>query len=227
MCGRFTLTEVNPEVLSQNFGVDPPPPDLPPRYNVAPSQPVATVIRDPESGRNQLAMMRWGLIPSWAKDASVGYKMINARAETVAEKPAYRTALSRRRCLIVADGFYEWQAQAQGPKVPMYITLADHQPFGFAGLWERWTEPESGEVLTTCTIITTEPNDLMATIHNRMPVILPREAYDRWLDPAETDGRALTDLLRPYPAGQMAAYPVSRLVNAPGNDGPELIQRAS
>jgi putative SOS response-associated peptidase YedK len=224
MCGRFTLTELDPDLVAETFAL-PGVPDLPPRYNIAPTQPVATVIYDADGGRNELVVMRWGLIPSWAKDPTIGSRLINARGETVHEKPSFRSAFKRRRCLIVADGFYEWQQQASGPKVPMYITLRDHRPFGFAGLWERWTEPESGEVLTTCTIVTTTPNDLMAPIHNRMPVILPRDAYAAWLDPAQEGGEQVRRLLRPYPAEQMIAYPVSRKVNSPANDSPDLIER--
>ncbi|MEL7555881.1 MAG: SOS response-associated peptidase, partial [bacterium] len=163
--------------------------------------------------------------PSWAKDPSVGARMINARSETLAEKPAFRNALKRRRCLIVADGFYEWQKQPGG-KVPMFITLKDRQPFGFAGLYETWTEPESGASVTTCTIITGPANALVAPIHDRMPIILPSGAYDRWLDPQEMNTALLTDLLKPYPAGQMMAYPVSARVNAPTFDDPSLIERA-
>ena len=225
MCGRFSLTELDPTVIREAFSV-PDVPDLSPRYNIAPTQPVATVVRDAESGVNRIAVMRWGLVPHWAKDPTIGSRMINARAESVAEKPAFRSALRYRRCLIVADGFYEWQAQNGGPKQPMFIALQDRQPFGFAGLWERWTEPESGEVLTTCTIITTEPNELMVSIHNRMPVILPREAYGEWLDPAQTDSKRVTPLLKPFPADLMIAWPVSRRVNNTANDDARLIERA-
>ena len=219
------MTEIDPTVLTAAFDLDGVP-DLSPRYNIAPTQPVATVVRDAESGRNRLAIMRWGLIPSWAKDPTIGSKLINARGESVAEKPSFRAALRARRCLIVADGFYEWQAQDDGPKQPLFITLQDRQPFGLAGLWERWTEPESGETVTTCTIITTAPNALMATIHNRMPVILPREAYAAWLDPAQTDSQRVVPLLKPYPADLMTAWPVSRKVNSPANDDASLIERA-
>ncbi len=226
MCGRFTLTELDPTVLTETFSLGGGVPDLPPRYNIAPTQTVATVVRDAGQATNRLVLMRWGLIPHWAKDPGIGSKLINARGETVNEKPSFRVALRRRRCLVVADGFYEWQAQPQGPKQPMYITLADHRPFGFAGLWEQWTEPESGDTATTCTIITTQPNALMAPIHNRMPVILPRADYAAWLDPERTDPAQVMPLLRPYDAGQMVAYPVSRRVNAPTDDDPSLIERA-
>lgn len=227
MCGRFSLTEIDVGVLMETFALPDVPPDLAPRYNIAPTQPVATVVRDPVSGQNQLTIMRWGLIPAWANDRSWASRMINARGETVAEKPAFREALSKRRCLIVANGFYEWQKQPTGPKLPMYITLRDHALFGFAGLWDRWTDPDTGERLTTCTIITTAPNALMAPIHDRMPVILPRNVQDRWLDPTLTQGALLTPLLAPFPAEDMIAWPVSRRVNTVSNDDPALIERAS
>ena len=226
MCGRFTLTEPDVGVLLETFSLTHPPEPLPPRYNIAPTQAVATVVNE-NDGSRVLRLMRWGLIPGWAKDPTIGARMINARSETVAEKPAYRNALKRRRCLIVADGFYEWQKQPGGGKVPMFITLADRQPFGFAGLYEIWTEPESGASLVTCTIITGPANDRVKPIHDRMPVILPPDAYDRWLDPREMNTGLLTALLQPYPAEQMAAYPVSARVNSPANDDPGLIERAS
>lgn len=225
MCGRFTLTEPDVGVLLETFSLTHPPEPLPPRYNIAPTQPVATVVRE-NDGSTVLRMMRWGLIPGWAKDPTIGARMINARSETLAEKPAFRNAFKRRRCLIVADGFYEWQKRAGG-KLPMFITLKDRQPFGFAGLYEIWTEPESGASLTTCTIITGPANELVAPIHDRMPIILPPEAYDLWLDPLETNTSRLAELLRPYPADAMMAYPVSPRVNAPTNDDPGLIERAS
>ncbi|HEX3050142.1 MAG TPA: SOS response-associated peptidase [Aggregatilineaceae bacterium] len=226
MCGRFTLTETNPDVLAQTFNLGTVPADLPPRYNIAPTQPVATVVNNPHSGENELVIMRWGLVPSWAKDLSIGNQMINARYETAAEKPAFRSALSRRRCLVIADGFYEWKKDGADGKMPMYIALQGHPPFGFAGLWERWTEPASGEVISTCTILTGEPNELIAPIHNRMAIIVPRDDYEEWLDPAQTDAKQAAALLRPYPAGGMMVYPVSKRVNSPSYDGPELITRA-
>jgi len=186
---------------------------------------VATVVNE-NDGSRVLRLMRWGLIPSWAKDPSIGSRMINARSETLAEKPSYRNALKRRRCLIVADGFYEWQKQPGG-KIPMYITLKDRQPFGFAGLYETWTEPESGESLVTCTIVTGPANEFMASIHERMPIILPPDAYDLWLDPQEMNTARVLELLKPYPADQMRAYPVSTRVNTPANDDPSLIEMAS
>src|SRR5258706_12216418 len=193
MCGRFTLT-INPDELQQQFGLsEAPPAQLVPRYNIAPTQPVAVIANNSE---RVLELFQWGLIPSWAKDPKIGSKLINARAETLAEKPSFRTALKRRRCLVVADGFYEWKKQSGG-KSPMYIQLKDGQPFGFAGLWEAWQSPEDG-LIKTCTIITTTPNALLADIHDRMPVILPREAYDQWLAPEEPPAGVNPPLVAPY-----------------------------
>jgi putative SOS response-associated peptidase YedK len=225
MCGRFALTQTDEEKLVETFSLGGALPDLSPRYNIAPTQPVATVMYDAERGENRLVLMRWGLIPSWAKDPRIGSKMINARGETVHEKPSFRAALRKRRCLVIADGFYEWQAQPDGPKQPMFITLPDRQLFGIAGLYEFWTEPESGDTLTTCTIITTTPNELLAQVHTRMPVILPRASYVAWLNPDYTDPVQVMPLIQPYPAGQMAYYPVSRRVNHTANDDPALIER--
>ena len=219
MCGRFTLT-INPDELQQQFGLSQPPPaQLVPRYNIAPSQAVAVIANNSD---RKLELFQWGLIPSWAKDPKIGNKMINARAETLAEKPSFRTALKRRRCLVVADGFYEWKKTGSG-KTPMYIQLKDGQPFGFAGLWEAWQSPEDG-LIKTCTIITTEPNALLADIHNRMPAILPRENYDRWLAPEELPADETLPLLRPYDASEMKAVPVSSRVNSPAVDSEELIE---
>lgn len=220
MCGRFTLTaDVNR--IQQAFpDLNVPPASISPRYNIAPTQPVAVI---PNDGRNQLDFFVWGLIPSWAKDPEIGSRMINARAETVTEKPAFRTAFRRRRCLVLADGFYEWRLEPDGKrKTPMYIRMEDGQPFAFAGLWENWQSPDGSQILS-CTIITTEPNALMKTIHNRMPVILPRETYDLWIEPGEVDAKNLLGLLKPYPEVQMSAFPVSRGVNDPRNDSPECI----
>jgi putative SOS response-associated peptidase YedK len=226
MCGRFTLTNVDPNAIAQAFALDALPPEMPPRYNVAPTQPVAAVFQNAEQ-KNEFAWMRWGLIPSWSKDASIAGKLINARAETLPEKPSFRAALSKRRCLIVTDGFYEWKADGKQPKIPMRITLENGGLFGFAGLYERWTDPAGGDALTTCTIITTAPNELMASIHNRMPAILAPDSYAAWLDYRVTDAAKVIPLLTPYPAQKMAAYPVARLVNNARAEGPELIARAS
>jgi putative SOS response-associated peptidase YedK len=220
MCGRFTLT-ADPNQLRETFEWLNVPQEISPRYNVAPTQPVAVVAND---GKNQLDFYVWGLIPSWAKDPEIGNRMINARAETITEKPAFRNAFRRRRCLILADGFYEWQkVPGQNTKTPMYIHLKSKGPFAFAGLWESWNS-EDGSNILSCTIITTEPNALMQPIHNRMPVILPKEDYAFWLSPGEADLHQLQALLKPYDAGQMAAYPVSRLVNSPANDTPANIK---
>jgi putative SOS response-associated peptidase YedK len=223
MCGRYTLTVTNPEQLAQAFDLKTVPDEfLSPRYNVAPTQKMAAVVQDIE-GQNQLVWMRWGLIPSWSKDASRASQMINARSETAHEKPSFRTALSRRRCLVIADGFYEWKPNADGAKTPMYIRLRDKSVFGLSGLWEKWTDPESGEIWTTCTILTTTPNAFLENIHNRMPVILPRQHYNRWLDPKITDPQEVMPLLQPYPAEAMMAYAVSKRVNNARYDGPDLI----
>ena len=220
MCGRFTLT-VDPAQLVEQFELaGPPPADLAPRYNIAPTQPVAVVAN--HEGARHLELFKWGLIPSWAKDAEIGNRLINARAETLAEKPAFRSALKRRRCLVLADGFYEWQKQAGG-KQPMYIQLKDGQPFAFAGLWETWRPGKDEPVVASCTIITTSPNDLMAGIHDRMPVILKREDYTAWLTPGELPTVEALALLHPYAAGAMQARPVSKAVNSPAHDSPELV----
>jgi len=214
MCGRFTLT-ADPSQLRAIFPELAVPKELAPRYNIAPSQPVAVI---PNDGKNQLDFFVWGLIPSWANDPKIGNRMINARAETLAEKPSFRAAYRRRRCLIPADGFYEWKKEAgQKAKTPMYIHMKTGEPFGLAGLWESWHAPDGSNVLS-CTIITTQPNDLVKDIHNRMPVILPQAAHALWLDPGELDPSQLQDLLAPYPASEMSAYPVSTQVNNPAND---------
>ena len=219
MCGRFSLTaDVN--AVQESFPWVNIPPDLTPRYNITPTQPVAVIAND---GKNKLDYYTWGLIPSWAKDPEIGSRLINARSETLAEKPSFRSAFRRRRCLILADGFYEWQQQPQSKqKIPMYIKLTSGKPFGFAGLWEVWNSPD-GSMILSCTIITTQPNDLMQPIHNRMPVILPPTTYETWLQPGDQNPVNLANLLAPYPADEMQAYPVSTLVNSPANDLPACI----
>jgi putative SOS response-associated peptidase YedK len=220
MCGRFTLTAETNQI-QQTFPWVNIPENIPPRYNIAPSQPIAVI---PNDGHNTLDFYVWGLIPSWAKDPEIGNRLINARAETLVEKPSFRSAFRRRRCLVLADGFYEWrQEPGSKRKTPMYIRLTSGQPFAFAGLWEIWDSPD-GSVVPSCTIITTEPNTLMAGIHNRMPVILPESAYEPWLAPVETDPAQLTGLLKPYPPEAMQAYPISTRVNDPKNDLAECIQ---
>jgi putative SOS response-associated peptidase YedK len=222
MCGRFTLA-IDPADLSEAFPGFSFPKEMTPRYNIAPSQPVAVVANN---GRRQVEFFQWGLVPSWAQDPSIGNRMINARAESLAEKPSFRTAYKRRRCLILANGFYEWQQVPGGKtKTPMLIRMKSGEPFAFAGLWEVW-HPDQDDALLSCTIITTTPNVLMEKIHNRMPVILSPTAYRLWLDPAERAAEELGKLLKPYPASQMAAFPVSRLVNDPKNDSPECVAPA-
>jgi putative SOS response-associated peptidase YedK len=220
MCGRYTLrTPV--ETLVERFEINEYPSSITPSYNIAPSQGVAAVIA--ENGKRKLEMLHWGLIPSWAKDPEVGNKMINARAETVAEKPSYRKAFKERRCLILADGFYEWQKTDSG-KQPFYIRMEDESPFAFAGLWESW---QNGREIRSCTIITTSPNEVAAQVHNRMPVILHPQDYEMWLDPDFDEREPLTTLLKPFPAEAMEAYPVSRKVNRPANNDPEVIEPAA
>ena len=219
MCGRYTVTSSLGD-LRQLFLFEELP-NLEPRYNVAPSQ-EAPVVRLEEDDKRHLRLLRWGLIPSWAKDRRIGYKTINARAETVADKPAFRSAFRRRRCLVLADGFYEWQKRDKG-KQPYRIVLADRGAFAMAGLWESWTDPEAGERVESFTIVVTDANERLAAIHDRMPVILPPEAHALWLD-AEAARDDLLALLRPYPGEAMAAYPVSALVNKPANDLPACIE---
>ena len=220
MCGRFTLT-IDPYHLQQAFPWAVIPNDLIPRYNIAPSQPVAVILN---TGDNALAFYKWGLIPSWSKDPAIGDRMINARSESLAEKPSFRNAYRRRRCLILADGFYEWkQNPGSKSKQPVYIRLKGERPFAFAGLWELWHSPDGSEI-RSCTIITTQPNSLLEPIHNRMPVILPPEDYKQWLDTEDQHPDQLNKLLVPYPADEMIAFPVSKMVNSPENDSPEIIK---
>ncbi|MFU8772379.1 MAG: SOS response-associated peptidase [Anaerolineales bacterium] len=223
MCGRFTLT-ISPGQLQAAFPWVEVPPDLSPRYNIAPTQPVAVI---PNDGNNRLDFFTWGLIPSWSKDPKIGSRLINARAETLHEKPAFRAAFRRRRCLVLADGFYEWrQEPTKKGKNPMYIRLKSEKPFSFAGLWENWYSPDGSKVLS-CTIITTSPNNLVERFHNRMPAILSSEVYSDWLEPGDVEYSSLRKLLKPYPDDDMIAFPVSRLVNSPDNDVPECIQPLS
>ena len=222
MCGRYTL-KTPIDVVAEHFGIEEYPSSLTPSYNIAPTQEVAAVVE--EEDERKLEMFRWGLVPSWAKDPAIGNKMINARAETVAEKPSFRSAFKRRRCLIVADGFYEWQKAGDGGKQPYHFRMKDSSPFAFAGLWETWDG--YGEDVRSCSIVTTDANDLMREIHHRMPVILPAENYAAWLDPAFEEKEALRDLLKPYPSDGMEAYPVSRRVNRPGNNEPSVVEPAA
>jgi len=224
MCGRFVL-RASPEQLKSLFDL-PEAPYLEPRYNIAPTQPVGIVRIKPETAQREWALVLWGLIPSWAKDASIGQKMINARAETVAEKPSYRAAFKRRRCLVPASGFYEWKKGASG-KTPHFITTADESPFAIAGLWETWQSPDGGE-LSTCTLLTTEANDLVSDLHDRMPVIIAPEDYAMWLGSGREETpealASLRHLLRPYPDEKMQMWPVSTQVNNVRNEGAGCIE---
>ena len=216
MCGRFVL-HTPPASLAGYFDIDAIP-DLAASYNIAPSQPVAAV-RMPGQHR-ELVLLRWGLVPSWAKEAKTNYSMINARAETVAEKPAYRTAFRQRRCLIPADGFYEWRQTPDG-KQPYYICMQQDGVFALAGLWEHWEKQD--EVVESCTIIVTEANDTIRPVHDRMPVIIQPSDFDRWLDPESRDADAMKALLQPWPANEMTIYPVSKAANSPANNDARCI----
>ena len=220
MCGRYSLT-ADEEQVQARFVARIPSGAQTARYNIAPTQPVWALVHAQEL---RIVALRWGLIPSWAKDKAIGNRMINARAEGIAEKPSFRRALRKRRCLVLADGFYEWKKTGSS-KVPYYVRLKSGEPFGFAGLWERWAGP-SGETIHSCTIITTTPNELMADIHHRMPVIVPREAEERWLDPTVEDPQKVLPLLQPYAEGELEAYAVSTLVNSPRNDMAACIEPA-
>ena len=217
MCGRFSVTAEG-ETIKSEFGLPDVPFDYRPRYNVAPMQDVLAVVQD--GGSRRAGWMRWGLVPSWATDPSIGGRMINARSETVDTLGAFREAFEKRRCIIVADGFYEWRRHGS-LKVPMHIHLEDNRPFGFAGLWERWTR-RGGETLISCTILTTTPAESIATIHDRMPVMLSAEAQARWLD-RDADAESLKALLRPYEGDDLEAYSVSTLVNRVENDSPDIL----
>ena len=225
MCGRFTL-RAPASVVAEQFGLFELEP-FTPRFNIAPTQPVAAVRLTAEDSppQRELVWLHWGLIPSWAKDPKIGARMINARSETAAEKPAFRAAFRRRRCLVAADGFYEWQRRG-GRKQPYFIRMKDDRPFAFAGLWEHW-EGADGTVISSCTLLTTGPNELMEPIHNRMPVILAAGDYDRWLDPAVEQAGPLAPLLRPYPGDEMVAYPVGTYVNSPTHDDPGCAERVA
>jgi putative SOS response-associated peptidase YedK len=216
MCGRYALTS-KAEVLSEQFGLAGPLPDLPPRYNVAPTQEVPVVLGGPSGGR-RLETMRWGLIPSWADDPSIGARLINARSETVAEKPSFRSAFGRRRALMPATGFFEWAEAPSGSrgKVPHHFRLKNGRPFAFAAIWEEWER--DGLSLRTCALLTTEANGVVGEVHHRMPVILPPDAYGAWTAEAE-DPEVLRSLLVPYPDSEMEGFEVDRRINSPKNEG--------
>jgi len=221
MCGRFSSSS-KPEQIKKEFKVAVEDPAIfKPRYNIAPSQMIPVVLD--RTGERIVAQLKWGLVPSWAKDALIGSRMINARAETLMEKPSFRKAYKSRRCIIPASGFYEWQRAEKGAKQPFYFYLTNKEVFGFAGLWEEWLDKKSGESLETCTIITTEANDVLKPVHDRMPVILKAVDYDEWLDTKEANTDKLQKLLAPYPPDEMSSHAVSRAVNSPTLDSPELI----
>jgi putative SOS response-associated peptidase YedK len=220
MCGRYTLAVEAAEVM-EDFDLMGTPLGWKPRYNVAPTQAVAVITALSPA---KLDFMKWGLVPSWAKDIEIGNRLINARSETISEKPAFRGAFKYRRCLILADGFYEWQRIEGKRTTPYYIQRADHKLFAFAGIWEHW-QSKMGDELLSCSIITCAPNELMAPIHDRMPVILDKDSYASWIE--QKPGANPKDLLVPYPAEKMSAFPVSRIVNDPKNDVPQCILPAS
>lgn len=220
MCGRFTLS-TPAAALAEAFGGSPS--DYPaPRYNVAPSQPVVALRQAQAGARGEVVLLRWGLVPSWAESPQIGYRMINARSETVVGKPAFARSFRSRRCLVLADGFYEWQ-RGRGRRQPYYITLADGRPFAFAGLWDRWTG--AAGAVESCTILTTKANEIVGPIHDRMPVILETRAHALWLDASAADVAAVKGLLRPYPEERMAAYAVTTYVNDPRHDDPNCLER--
>jgi len=219
MCGRFTLT-ANPADVQDTFSNFNFPTQFAPRFNIAPSQPVLAI---PNDDKLTADFFVWGLIPMWAKDPSIGNRLINARGETLAEKPSFRGSYRHKRCLILTDGFYEWKSLAgKKTKTPYFIHMHKRKPFAFAGLWDHWESPD-GSSIKTCTIITTTPNELMESIHDRMPVIIHPRDYNKWLDSAPQTPENLQPLIKPYPAEAMSAYPVSTLVNSTTNDAPELV----
>lgn len=220
MCGRYAFFSPA-EAVKRAFALDDFP-ALEPRYNIAPTQPVP-VLREEQPGRRQVALLHWGLIPSWARDRSVGNRMINARAETLSERPAYRAAFRRRRCVVLADGWYEWQVVASG-KQPWFIHSRDGAPLGLAGLWETWRDPAGGEPVESCTIVTTDAVGPLAEIHHRMPAVLPAAGLEAWLDPRQQDVAALSGWLGPRDPAEFSARAVSRRVNDPRNQGADLIE---
>lgn len=222
MCGRFTLFSTF-ETIMERFHIESAfdEMDYQISYNIAPSQRIVAVIND--GSKNRLGYLRWGLIPSWAKDEKIGYKLINARSETLAEKPSFRKAYQNKRCLIVADSYYEWK-QTPERKIPMLIKMKSGEPFGMAGLWEGWKSPE-GQTIYTCTIITTSSNELTSSIHERMPVILNKKDEQKWLDPSIHDSHLLNQYLRPFSSELMETFEVSTEANSPKNNSERLIQR--
>ncbi len=218
MCGRFVL-DSPVDIIVNEFSVERPSFNLKKSFNVSPSQTILVLIFD---GKRRLIPCRWGYIPSWSKDESIGNRMINARAETITKKPSFKNAFKKRRCLIIADGFYEWQRR-ENTKSPFFIHLKSNRPFGLAGLYNVWTSPD-GTPLCTCTIVTTEANRILREVHGRMPAIISKKKYDVWLDPAINDSSELLPLLQPYPADEIEFFEVSKRVNSPKNDSPENIE---
>jgi len=227
VCGRFTST-TPPAVLAERFGVEEVriEEEFTPRWNVAPSLGVLAVAPSRSAGRRRLGTFRWGLVPSWAKDPSVGNRMINARAEGIATKAAFRKALARHRCIIPADAFYEWKRVGPKGRQPYAVSRRDGDPLALAGLWEMWHDPDDldGPPLRSCTIVTTEANELLSPVHDRMPVVLPPGAWDTWLDPAVEDLNVVKGLLVPLPSSDLAMWPVRPLVNRVDHEGPELVE---
>jgi len=219
MCGRYRLSRRN-QLIAEYFDTDNEV-DWEPRYNIAPSQPVGIIRQNPSTPERHFSLARWGLIPSWASDPSIGFKTINARSETVASKPAFRDAFTSRRCLLPADGFFEWSRRGK-EKQPFHFGMQNDSLFAFAGLWDRWTDP-TGDVIESCSILTTTPNSLLADVHDRMPVILRPENYDLWLDPGFKDVKTLAEVLVPFDAAQMRRFPVSTRINSASNDDPECV----
>jgi putative SOS response-associated peptidase YedK len=224
MCGRFTLTAEFHEIIDR-FAIEAAIKEelYLKSYNVAPSHSVLSVINDGE--KNRLGYLKWGLIPSWSKDEKIGSKLINARAETLAEKPSFRDAFRKRRCLVLADGFYEWKRHENGTKTPMRIKLKSNEVFAMAGIWERWKK--GNDTIFTCTVITTSPNELMSDIHDRMPVILHKDDEQTWLNSEFQDSQLLSNYFQPFPQELMEAYEVSSLVNSPKNNGAQCIEKIS
>lgn len=224
MCGRYRLSR-GKEALANHFGVDPDDIDWEPRYNIAPTQQVLVIRPDRKQPIRHASTMRWGLIPHWATDPAIGVQTINARSETIATKPAFRESIQKRRCLVPADGFYEWKRSTR-VKQPFCFEVRSGELFAFAGLWDRWRSSE-GNLVESCTIVTTTPNRLLADIHSRMPVILSPADYDLWLDPGMTNVAAALDMLKPHDASVMNRFPVSTRVNAVANDDAECSLRIS
>jgi putative SOS response-associated peptidase YedK len=218
MCGRYRLSR-RKQIIEEHFDSVSGDDEWVPRYNIAPTQPILVIRQNPKEPVRELSLMKWGLIPSWAKDSSGAAQMINARSETAATKPAFRDALKSRRCLIPADGFYEWKRDGK-TKQPYCFEVNDGELFAFAGIWDRWKDP-SGSWIKSCSILTTTPNAVTASVHDRMPVILDADGYNLWLDPGMKDVSAASELLKPYDARLMRCYPVSSRVNSVGNDDEE------